>query len=141
MFRKLLLALALGLATSVGAVAQENFVGSFAEPADGGNIDTALSTFDGSSVVIVPRAHANEAVSGATRWRNVLFAIRGVQGRNPAFILPLISPGSGKMILSGDLVSFQSIKLVWSYQANAVKWNTFDRHTRTGTSSSSWKVQ
>src|SRR5690606_10949128 len=41
----------------------------------------------------------------------------------------------------GDRVSFQSIKMVWSYQPNAVKWNSFDRHTRTGTGSSTWKVE
>ena len=141
MFRKLLLAVVIGLANFGALLAQENFVGSFAEPKDGGNIDTALSTFDGSTVTIVPRSHPNEAVGGATRWRNVLFAIRGVQGKTPAFLLPLTSPGSGRMILSGDLVSFQSIKLVWSYQPNAVKWNSFDRHLRTGTGASTWKVE
>jgi hypothetical protein len=140
MFRNTLLVLLVGLIASSGINAQETFVGSFAEPKDGGNIDTTLSTFDGARVIIVPRAHSNEAVGGATRWRNVLFALRGVQGRNPEFILPLISPGSGKMILSGDLVSFQSIKLVWSYQPNAVKWNSFEQHTRTGTNSSTWKI-
>ncbi|MEO7597309.1 MAG: hypothetical protein ABIV50_00130, partial [Opitutus sp.] len=115
--------------------------GSFAEPKDGGNLDTARSTFDGSSATIVPRAHASEALGGGSRWRNVLFAIRGVRGKTPSFVLPFVSPGSGKSILSGDLVSFQNIKLVWSYQPNAVKWTAFDRHLRTGTGASTWKIQ
>lgn len=119
----------------------ETFVGSFAEPADGGNIDTRYSTFDGSTVVIVPRSHSNEAISGSTRWRNALFAVRGMQGLNPTFRLPLVSPGSGKMILSGDLASFRNIKLVWSYEPNAMKWNAFDTYTRTGSGSTTWKVE
>ena len=142
MFPRFLLALTvLGLSLTASLTAQENFVGSFAEPRDGGNLDTTLSTFDGTTVVIVPRAHASEAVGGASRWRNVLFAIRGVQGRQPAFLLPLVSPGSGRMILSGDVISFQNINLVWSYRPNAVQWNTFDRHSRTGTNSSNWKIE
>jgi hypothetical protein len=140
MFRKFALTLALGLATFAMVSAEEKFVGSFAEPSDGGNIDTVLSTFDGATVTIVPRSHANEAVGGATRWRNVLFAIRGMQGRNPTFVLPLFSRTSGKMILSGDSGSVQSIKLVWSYQPNAVKWNSFEQHTRTGMGTTTWKV-
>ena len=142
MLQRLSLTLAL-LALSVGSSvqSQEAFVGSFAEPKDGGNLDTALSTFDGSMATIVPRAHASEAVGGASRWRNVLFAIRGVQGKSPAFVLPLISPGSGKTILSGDLVSFQNIKLVWSYEPNSIKWTAFDQHLRLGSSAATWKVQ
>lgn len=142
MLPRLFLALvAFGLSAGASVSAQETFVGSFAEPKDGGNLDTALSTFDGTTAVIVPRAHANEAVGGETRWRNVLFAIRGVKGRSPAFLLPLMSPGSGKTILSDDLGSFQKIKLVWSYESNAVKWNHFDQHTRTGTSADCWKIE
>lgn len=140
MFRQFALFLALSLATVATMGAKETFVGSFAEPLDGGNIDTVLSTFDGTTVTIVPRSHANEAVGGATRWRNVLFAIRGMQGRNPTFILPLFSPKAGRMMVSGDAESVESIRLVWSYQPNAVKWNSFEQHDRTGTSTSSWKV-
>jgi hypothetical protein len=140
MFRKIALTLVLGLATFGCAVAQESFAGSFAEPADGGNIDTDLSSFDGETVTIIPRSHANEAIGGATRWRNVLFAIRGMEGRNPTFLLPLFSPKNGKMILAGDPASVSNIKLVWSYDSNAVKWNDFEQHTRTGTGTTTWKV-
>jgi hypothetical protein len=141
MFYRLFLAfIAFGLCTCATVTAQETFLGSFAEPRDGGNLDTALSTFDGSTVVIVPRAHASEAVGGGTRWRNVLFAIRGMQGRSPAFLLPMVSPGSGKAILTGDLASFQNIKLVWSYQPNAVKWKSFDRQTHAGASASTLRL-
>src|SRR4051794_9639846 len=99
MFPRLFVALVLSTFTAnIRGTAQETFVGSFAEPRDGGNLDTALSTFDGTTVTIVPRSHASEAISGATRWRNVLFAVRGVQGRTPGFRLALTSPGSGKMI-------------------------------------------
>ena len=141
MFSRLsLLALAAVFFIPVSASAQESFVGHFAEPADGGNIDTARSTFDGVNVTIVPRAHASEAVSGATRWRNVWFAVRGMKGKAPAFRLPLTSPGSGKVILSGDLVSFQNIKLVWSYEPKPRTWNRFETYTRTGTGASTWTV-
>jgi hypothetical protein len=140
MFRKTALILVLELATFGCVLAQETFVGSFAEPADGGNIDTALSSFDGETVTIIPRSHANEAIGGATRWRNVLFAIRGMKGRSPTFLLPLFSPKNGKMILAGDPGSVSSIKLVWSYDSNAVKWNDFEQHTRTGTGATTWKV-
>lgn len=141
MFARLFRVALVSITICVSLLAQENFVGSFAEPSDGGNLDTKLSTFDGTTVVIVPRAHASEAVGGGTRWRNVLFAIRGVKGMSPIFRLPLVSPGSGKMILSGDAVSFQNIKLVWSYQPNTVSWNSFDRHVRTGSNSSKWTVE
>jgi hypothetical protein len=141
MFARLLRCAALLSVFSAALLAQETFVGSFAEPTDGGNLDTTLSTFDGTTVTIVPRAHASEAVGGGTRWRNVLFAIRGVKGLSPVFRLPLISPGTGKMILSGDAVSFQNIKLVWSYQANTSSWNSFDRFARTGSTSSKWTVE
>lgn len=142
MLKPLLLASALLAASAAAAVTtSENFIGSFAEPRDGGNLDLAYSSFDGTTVTIVPRAHASEAVGGAVRWRNVLFAIRGVQGKTPVFRLPLTSPGSGRMILSGDAISFQNIKLVWSYEPNAVKWNAFDTHTRTGTAASSWRIE
>ena len=113
----------------------------FAEPADGGNLDPRYSSFDGATVTIVPRAQANEAVSGGTRWRNVLFALRGMKGRAPVFRLPLTSPGSGKEIHAGDLVSFQSVKLVWSYEPDAIThWNAFDHYTRTGTAAASWRI-
>jgi Periplasmic protein TonB, links inner and outer membranes len=130
------------LVLHVGSVvAHEKFVGHFAEPRDGGNLDTDRSTFDGLTVTIVPRAHANEAVSGGTRWRTVWFAVRGVQGKTPAFRLPLTSPGSGKVILSGDAVSFQNIKMVWSYEPKPAVWNTFDTYTRTGSGASTWRVE
>lgn len=135
------LALVTFLLIEAPVLAQEQFVGSFAEPRDGGNLDTTRSTFDGLTVTIVPRAHSNEAVSGATRWRNVWFAVRGVAGKTPAFRLPLTSPGSGKVILSGDAVSFQNIKMVWSYEPKPSVWNTFDTYTRTGSGSSTWKVE
>lgn len=121
--------------------AREIFVGSFAEPRDGGNLDTSCSTFDGSTVVIVPRAHASEALNGSTRWRNILFAIRGMAGKSPVFSLPLTSPGSGRTILSGDAGAFQNVKLVWSYEPNAAQWNAFDVHVRTGTSAATWTVE
>jgi hypothetical protein len=122
------------------AAASEHFVGNFAEPVDGGNLDTERSTFDGHQVIIIPRSHANEAVGGAVRWRTVYFAIRGVKGRTPAFELPLISPGTGGEMLSVDPISFHNIKLVWSYDPDGHGWNTFDVHRRTGTSRETWKV-
>jgi hypothetical protein len=133
---------AAGWLLPAAAPAAESLVwnGSFAEPADGGNLDAACASYDGTTVVIVPRAHANEALGGATRWRNTLFAIRGLQGQTPAFRLPLTSPGSGKQILNGDAVSFQSEKLVWSYDPDATQWNEFDTYTRTGTSAATWVV-
>lgn len=139
MFRILVLLTAL-LAGASHLVAQENFVGNFAEPSDGGNLDTSYSSFDGSVVTIVPRAHASEALNGATRWRNIHFAIRGMKGKTPTFRLPLTSPGSGKMILNGDTVSFQNIKIVWSYEARTTKWKEFDTYTRSGSGTSTWKV-
>lgn len=139
--RILLAVLASILSLHLPAAGQESFVGSFAEPRDGGNLDTTLSSFDGLAVTIVPRAHASEAVSGASRWRTMWFAVRGVAGKAPAFRLPLISPGSGKSILSGDLVSFQNIKMVWSYEPKPAKWNSFETYTRTGSSASTWVVE
>ncbi len=139
MFRLTFLALVFGVGLIVGA--EEDFVGSFAEPRDGGNLDTARSSYDGETVVIVPRAHASEAIGGATRWRNVHFAVRGVRGKTPVFRLPLRSPGSGAMILTGDAISLEHIKLVWSYASNAARWNTFETHRRLGTGASSWRVE
>ncbi|HYD85372.1 MAG TPA: hypothetical protein VEA63_15005, partial [Opitutus sp.] len=121
--------------------AHETFVGSFAEPKDGGNLDTALSSFDGTTVVIVPRAHASEAIGGATRWRNIHFAVRGMRGKAPVFRLPLMSPGNRRMILSGNAVSFEHLKLVWSYEPNTTKWHTFDTHVRSGAGASTWRVE
>ncbi len=139
--RRLLL-LAAVFAVLLGPLeAEEAFIGAFAEPPDGGNLDTRNSTFDGSTVVIVPRAHASEAIAGAIRWRNVLFAIRGMKGRAPTFELPLISPKTHRRILSADPVSLQHIKLVWSYEPNAMKWNAFDHYERTGADAKSWKVR
>src|SRR5207247_395401 len=63
------------------------------------------------------------------------------QGKTPVFRLPMTSPGSGKVVLSGDVVSYQNIKLVWSYDANAIKWTAFDTHTRTGSGTSTWKIE
>ncbi len=141
MLKKVLLLVTALLGLATAASAQENFVGAFAEPRDGGNLDTKYSSFDGAIVTIVPRAHASEALGGATRWRNVLFAIRGMKGKSPVFRLPLTSPGSGKMILQGDSISFQQLKPVWSYEPNAVKWNEFDTYARSGSGSSTWKVE
>ncbi len=126
---------------AVAALSPENFVGAFAEPADGGNVDTRYSTFDGTTVVIVPRSHPSETIGGGTRWRNVLFALRGVQGKSPTFCLPLTSPSTGRVMLAGDTSSYQNLKLVWSYDANAIKWNTFDSHVRSGTTLASWKIE
>ena len=140
MFHRIALFLAALALLHTSLTGQERFVGHFAEPADGGNLDTTHSTFDGLTVTIVPRSHASEAVSGGTRWRNVLFAVRGVAGKTPVFRLPLTSPGSGKVILSGDAVSFKNIKMVWSYEAKPTKWNSFDTYTRTGSGTGSWKV-
>jgi len=140
-FPKVLAALLAAFLVQSNLGAEETFVGSFAEPRDGGNLDTAFSSYDGNTVVIVPRSHASEAIGGATRWRNVLFAIRGMKGKSPVFCLPLTSPGTEKTILSGDPVSFQNIKLVWSYAPNATKWNVFDTHTRSGSTSWTWKIE
>lgn len=137
---KVVACLALLLLASASTRADEHFVGAFAEPRDGGNLDTTRSTFDGTSVLIVPRSHSSEAINGGTRWRNVHFAVRGVAGRAPVFKLPLTSPGTGKTILAGDTVSFQNLKLVWSYEPNAVKWNAFDSHMRVGRTSAEWRI-
>jgi hypothetical protein len=139
--RYLVLTLLCGLLAGGGLFAEEAFVGSFAEPVDGGNLDTALSNFDGSTVTIVPRAHPSEALGGATRWRNVFFAIRGMHGQAPKFTLPLMSPGSHRLILSGNSVSFENIQLVWSYEPNPTRWNKFDRYARSGGDAMSWKVE
>lgn len=139
--RHLVLSLLCGLMAVGGVFAEESFVGSFAEPIDGGNLDTALSKFDGSTVTIVPRAHPSEALGGATRWRNVFFAVRGVRGKAPTFSLPLMSPGSHRLILSGNSVSFENIQLVWSYEPNPSRWNRFDHYVRSGVDSTSWKVE
>jgi|GEM_PF-2265141 len=141
MFTRIAFLAAVLVLSHTSLTAHEQFVGHFAEPADGGNLDTARSTFDGLTVTIVPRAHASEAVSGGTRWRTVWFAIRGVKGKTPAFRLPLTSPGTGKVILSGDAVSFQNIKMVWSYEPKPSTWNTFDTYTRTGSGASTWRVE
>jgi hypothetical protein len=141
MLRSVLLAALLAFAWIASAGAEETFVGAFAEPQDGGNLDTRNSSFDGATVVIVPRAHPNEAVGGSTRWRNVYFAVRGVQGRAPVFELPLISPRTGARILSADEVSLRNIRLVWSYEPNAVKWNAFDRYERVGSGPATWRVR
>lgn len=133
--------LTLLVGSGVAASAEERFVGNFAEPVDGGNIDTALSSFDGRKVLIVPRAHANEAISGATRWRNVLFAVRGMKGRAPVFELPLLSPGTGRSVLLPNTVAVQNIKLMWSYEPNSAQWQSFETNTHTGSTPSDWRVQ
>ncbi|ACB76547.1 hypothetical protein [Opitutus terrae] len=135
------LCVALFLFLAAATQAEEVFVGSFAEPRDGGNLDISRSSFDGNTVLIVPRAHASEALNGSTRWRNVLFAVRGVAGRAPAFRLPLRSPVTGKTILAGDLVSYENVKLVWSYDPDSVQWNTFEHYARTGRTSAEWTVE
>jgi len=139
--RYLALSLLCGLMAGGGVFAEESFVGAFAEPSDGGNLDTSLSSFDGQTVTIVPRAHSSEALGGATRWRNLFFAIRGMNGRTPKFALPLLSPGSRRLILSGNSVSFENIELVWSYEPNPARWSKFDRYVRSGVDSTTWKVE
>ena len=143
MFKGLTAAILIAAASSGWAAVPpaDAFVGSFAEPVDGGNLDTQRSTFDGRTVVIVPRAHPSEAIDGAARWRNVLFAVRGVRGKSPEFVLPLTSPGTGESILSGNSVSFHHLKLVWSYDAEATAWHEFDRTTRVGDNPSTWTVK
>ena len=64
-FKSSLLALVLTLST---AIAQENFVGDFAEPIDGGNLDTARSTFNGETVVIVPGLLATAATLATAHY-------------------------------------------------------------------------
>src|SRR5580658_1814776 len=85
--------LACALLSAVPLRSQENFIGSFAEPVDGGNLDIGNSSFDGVSVaVLTPRWHESEALGtglGAARWRNMLFAIRGVQGKIVTFNLSM----------------------------------------------------
>lgn len=130
-----------GLVAGGGVFAEEAFIGPFAEPADGGNLDTELSHVAGNVVTIVPRAHPSEALGGATRWRNVFFAIRGMRGKSPTFSLPLMSPGSHRLILSGNSVSFENIQLVWSYEPNPSQWNKFDAYARTGRDSTTWTVE
>ena len=52
MIRTLCSSLLLGFIALSSIYAQEAFVGHFAEPKDGGNIDTTYSSFDGATVVI-----------------------------------------------------------------------------------------
>ena len=107
----------------------ENFIGSFAEPADGGNLDIQYSTYDGSVAVLTPRWHESEALGtgfGAARWRNMLFAIRGVQGKIVTFRLPMMPKGTGVMIHNMDSVSFNILQPVWSYDSANRTWTPFD---------------
>ncbi|HWA87435.1 MAG TPA: hypothetical protein VG710_14500 [Opitutus sp.] len=128
------------LVFSGGLFGGETFVGSFAEPRDGGTLDTAHSTFDGRTVTIVPRAEANEAVGNVPRWRNIYFAIRGLRGKAPVFRLPLASRRAGGMILANDDTSFRNVRLVWSYDGDGAEWHEFDRYTRTGRDWTDWRI-
>ncbi len=143
MIKRLITAFVIAVALSGAAAiaASETFVGCFAEPADGGNLDTRLSTFDGKTVVVVPRGHPSEALDGEVRWRNVLFAIRGMRGKNPTFALPLTSPGSGESILAGNPISFHNIKLVWSYTAHSGTWHDFESTARLGDDPATWEIE
>ncbi len=115
--------------------AAENFVGSFAEPADGGNLDVAASTFDGTVAVLSPRWHESEALGGGTggvRWRNMFFAIRGVKGRIVTFRLPMMLPGSNVMVHNMDTVTLHNVHPVWSTDSAERSWQPFTTVTRYG---------
>jgi hypothetical protein len=147
--RRYLIPLTLGLAVLCHAQSYAQtepvWVGSevFYEPVDGGNLDTAYTTQVGNLVTIVPRAHANQAITGsqANRFRNFLFAMRGVSGRTVSFALPFQSTGVGgaEYIHALDQFSAQNIKPVWSY--DRLIWHQFDNYARvtTGTNTT-WKV-
>lgn len=141
-----LLAFTIGLTSSVSAevparVSELVWSGTsrFSEPADGGNLDLTNTKVVGDVVTIVPRAHTSEAMSGQSRWRNVLFAMRGLLNQRNTFVLPLRSPGSGKVIHNQDPLSFANLKPVWSY--DGVNWKPFDTYTRTGSSITDWAVR
>ena len=127
---KLSALLACALLSAASLRSQENFIGSFAEPVDGGNLDIGNSSFDGVSVaVLTPRWHESEALGtglGAARWRNMLFAIRGVQGKIVTFNLSMAPAATGIMILDMDSASFNRVQPVWSYDSSNRTWTPFD---------------
>jgi len=115
--------------------AAENFFGSFAEPIDGGNLDVNASTFDGTVAVLSPRWHESEALgggAGGVRWRNMMFAIRGVKGRIVTFRLPMMLPGSNVMVHNMDTVTLHNVHPVWSADASQRRWQPFTKVTRYG---------
>jgi hypothetical protein len=123
--KALVLALCL---VSVPLAAQVTFVGTFAEPADGGNLDVSRSTFDGSVAYLVPRGHESEALgsgNGARRWRNMLFAVRGVQGKIVTFHLPARPAESGIMVHNMDSATLNLLEPVWSYDNSGQSWKAF----------------
>jgi hypothetical protein len=123
-----LISVSLGLVGFSLFGAEETFHGSFAEPRDGGNLDVTLSTFDGTVAYLVPRWHESEALGhgpGARRWRNMLFAIRGVQGKIVTFHLPAVPTQTGAMVHNMDSATINLVEPVWSYQAEQRTWNAF----------------
>lgn len=112
-----------------GLPAHETFHGSFAEPADGGNLDVVHSTFDGEVAYLVPRGHESEALgagSTARRWRNMLFAIRGVKGKIVTFHLPVQPAETGDLVHTLDTATINLIEPVWSYQPTHREWTPFE---------------
>lgn len=117
----------------LGVHAAEDFRGNFAEPADGGNLDVEKSRFEGDVAYLVPRWHESEALgsgSGARRWRNMLFAIRGVKGKIVTFRLPMQPAESGVSILNMDSASFALVSPVWSYSPKNRAWKEFSTLTQ-----------
>lgn len=111
------------------AIAAEGFHGSFAEPVDGGNLDVERSSFDGTLAHLVPRWHESEALgggAGARRWRNMLFALRGVRGRIVTFRLPARPAETGVRFHDVDESTVGLIHPVWSYGGGSSQWSPFE---------------
>lgn len=107
----------------------EVFHGPFAEPADGGNLDVVRSRFDGEVAYLVPRGHESEALGRgktARRWRNLLFAIRGVKGKIVTFHLPARPVETGDSVHNIDSATANLLEPVWSYQTRQRQWTRFD---------------
>src|SRR5690606_17813296 len=127
-YKKLLILVGV-LVGAAGLPAHEAFHGSFAEPADGGNLDVVHSTFDGEVAYLVPRGHESEALgagSTARRWRNMLFAIRGVKGKIVTFHLPARPAETGDLVHTLDTATINLIEPVWSYQPTHREWTPFE---------------
>lgn len=125
--RKLVM-VAAAVASAVLVSGQEGAPIPFSEPADGGNLDVRRSTFDGAVAYLVPRWHESEALGsgpGARRWRNMLFALRGVKGKTVTFHLPARPPETGVMVHNMDAATTNLIEPVWSYEAGSRAWNAF----------------
>ena len=126
-YRKLLALAALAIPALLPA--QERFHGSFAEPVDGGNLDVVRSTFDGDVAYLVPRGHESEALGAGAhtrRWRNLLFAIRGVKGKIVTFHLPARPVETGDLVHNFDSATANLLEPVWSYQSAQREWTAFD---------------